>query len=115
MAREFALHICIFLFVALLCLFQEVASPHYPRKGAESHVPRELVYKLPRFFSGSALYLLGKKQIGSIANLGPLSGPLRLRVQSRSRTRLRIAASIAFLFRTCFKGILDTIAPLSRG
>ena len=38
-----------------------------------------------------------------------LSGPLRLRVQSRSRTRLRIAASIAFLFRTCFKGVLDTI------
>ena len=34
-----------------------------------------------------------------------LSGPLRLRVQSRSRTRLRIAASIAFLFRACFKGV----------
>ena len=44
-----------------------------------------------------------------------LSGPLQLRVQSRSRTRLRIAASIAFLFRACFKGVLDTIAPLSRG
>ena len=44
-----------------------------------------------------------------------LSGPLRLRVQSRSRTRLRIAASIASLFRACSKGILDTIAPLSRG
>ena len=43
----------------------------------------------------------------------PLSGPLRLRVQSRSRKRLRIAASIAFLFRACFKGVLDTIAPLS--
>ena len=42
------------------------------------------------------------------------SGPLRLRVQSRSRMRLRIAVSIAFLFRTCFKGVLDTIAPLSR-
>ena len=42
-----------------------------------------------------------------------LSGPLRLRVQSRSRTRLRIAASIAFLFRACFKGVFDTIAPLS--
>ena len=40
-----------------------------------------------------------------------ISGPPRLRVQSRSRTRLRIAASIAFLFRACFKGILDTIAP----
>ena len=34
-----------------------------------------------------------------------LSGPLRLRVQSLSRTRLRIAASIAFLFRACFKGL----------
>ena len=44
-----------------------------------------------------------------------LSGPLRLRVQSRSRMRLRIAASIAFLFRACFKEVLDTIAPLSRG
>ena len=27
----------------------------------------------------------------------------------------RIAVSIAFLFRACFKGISDTIAPLSRG
>ena len=44
-----------------------------------------------------------------------LSGPLRLRVQSRSRTRMRITVSIASLFRTCFKGVLDTIAPLSRG
>ena len=44
-----------------------------------------------------------------------LSGPPRLRVQSRSRTWLRIAASITFLLRTCFKGVLDTIAPLSRG
>ena len=44
-----------------------------------------------------------------------LSGPLQLRVQSRSRTRLKIAASIAFLFRVCFKGALNTIAPLSRG
>ena len=44
-----------------------------------------------------------------------LSGPLRLRVQSRSRTWLRIAVSIAFLFRACFKGVWDTIAPLSRG
>ena len=43
-----------------------------------------------------------------------LSAPVRLRVQSRSRKRLRIAASIAFLFRTC-KGVFDTIAPLSRG
>ena len=45
---------------------------------------------------------------------GGLSGPLRLRVQSRSRMRLRIAASIAFLFRACFQGVSDTIAPLSR-
>ena len=44
-----------------------------------------------------------------------LSGPLRLRVQSRLRTGLWIAVSIAFLLRACFKGILDTIAPLSRG
>ena len=51
----------------------------------------------------------------SIKSFCPLGGPLRLRVQSRWRTRLRIAASIAFLFRTCFKGVLDTIAPLSRG
>ena len=41
-------------------------------------------------------------------------GPLRLRVQARSRTRLRIAASIASLFRACFKKGC-TIAPLSRG
>ena len=33
-----------------------------------------------------------------------LSGPLRFRVQSRSRTRVRIAASIVFLFRVLFKG-----------
>ena len=37
-----------------------------------------------------------------------LSGPLRLRRQSRSRTRLRIAASIAFSFRACFKEVWDT-------
>ena len=43
-----------------------------------------------------------------LLSLSPLSGPLRLRVQSRSRRRLR-------LFRACFKGVLDTIAPLSRG
>ena len=46
-----------------------------------------------------------------------LSGPLRLRVQSRSRPRLRIAASIAFLFRACFTGVFRhysaTIARLS--
>ena len=41
-----------------------------------------------------------------------LSGPLGLRVQLRSSARLRIAASIAFLFRTCFQRVLDTIAPL---
>ena len=44
-----------------------------------------------------------------------LSGRLRLRVQSRSRAQLRIAASIAFLFRASLKGVLDTTAPLSRG
>ena len=54
--------------------------------------------------------------IGKRSEVNPnLSGPLRLRLQSRSRTRLRIAASIAFSFRTCFKGVWDTIAPLSRG
>ena len=43
--------------------------------------------------------------IASLSKCEPycLSGPLRLRVQSRSRTRLRIAASIAFLVRACFK------------
>ena len=47
---------------------------------------------------------------------GWLSGPLRLRVQSRSRTRLRIAATISrFCFALVSKGVLDTIAPLSRG
>ena len=50
----------------------------------------------------------------ALSSLHDLSGPLRLRVQSRLRTRLRIAASIALLFRTCFKGGLDTIAPRSR-
>ena len=30
------------------------------------------------------------------------------------QSRLRIAASIAFLFRACFQGVLDTLAPLSR-
>ena len=48
-------------------------------------------------------------------SLDELSGPLRLRVQSRSRARLRIAASIAFLFRAYFEGVWDTIAQLSRG
>ena len=40
-----------------------------------------------------------------LRNADLLSGPLRLRVQSWSRTRLRIAASVAFLFRACFKGV----------
>ena len=43
-----------------------------------------------------------------------LSGPPRLRVQSRSRTQWRIVASIAFFFCACFKRVLDTIAPQSR-
>ena len=55
--------------------------------------------------------------LGSFRARDELSGPLRLRVQSRSRTRLRIAASIAFLFRACFKGgfryYSATIARLS--
>ena len=38
------------------------------------------------------------------SSLDSQGGQLQLtRVQSRSRTRLRIAASIAFLFRACFK------------
>ena len=41
-----------------------------------------------------------------------LSGPPRLRIQSQSRTQLRILASTAFWFRACFKEVLDTIAPL---
>ena len=41
-----------------------------------------------------------------------LSGTLWLRAQSRSRVRLRSAASIAFLFRACFEGVFDTVAPL---
>ena len=51
----------------------------------------------------------------TILGIFGLSGPLRFPVQSLSRTRLRIAASIAFLFRACFTGVLDIIAPLSRG
>ena len=47
------------------------------------------------------------------SQLGALVAPMRSRVQSRSRTRLRIAASIAFSFRACFKGVRDTIARLS--
>ena len=62
------------------------------------------------------LLLMNPKQLLECkCKFSDLSGPLLLRVQSRSRTRLRIAASIAFLFRTCSKGILDTIALLSRG
>ena len=37
-----------------------------------------------------------------------------MRVQSRSKTRLRIAASIAFSFHACLKANLETIAPQSR-
>ena len=44
-----------------------------------------------------------------------LSGILRLRVQSPLRTQMRIAASIAFLFRACSKVDLDTIALGSCG
>ena len=52
-----------------------------------------------RFFACSA--------INSCPNISKLSGPLRLRVQSRSRTWLRIAASIAFLFGACFQEVLS--------
>ena len=51
-------------------------------------------FRVPHYSQGS-----------SLQSDGSLSGPLRLRVQSWSRTRLRIAASIAFLFRACFKGV----------
>ena len=51
-------------------------------------------------FSAAVLADLGGAKLASRSRL---SGPLRLRVQSRSRTWLRIAASIAFLFRACFK------------
>ena len=43
-----------------------------------------------------------------------LSGPLRLRVQSQSRTQLRIVASVALLFRACFKEVLDTSTTIAR-
>ena len=42
----------------------------------------------------------GSKSLG----LG-LSGPLRLRVPSQSRMQLRIAASITFLLRACYKRV----------
>ena len=49
--------------------------------------------------------------------LQAFSGPPRLRVQSRSKTQLRIAASIQFLSRTGFEGDFrhysTTIARLS--
>ena len=43
-----------------------------------------------------------------------LSGPLRLRVQSRSRRRLPIATSITCFFRVWFVGASDIVAPLFR-
>ena len=86
--------------------------PWTPKKFTKNQKRQEIVDSNHQLFFltfGHFLELFG----GS--GWGGLSGPLRLRVQSRSRTRLRIAASIAFLFRACFKGVLDTIAPLSRG
>ena len=41
-----------------------------------------------------------------------LGGPLWLRVQSRSRMRLRIAASIAFLFRASLKTLSALIKEI---
>ena len=57
-----------------------------------------------------------QRDAGETANFEPLlSGPLQLRVQSRSRTRLRIAAQIAFfVLPLCAKEGLDIVAPLSR-
>ena len=57
------------------------------------------------------VFLPSKHLLSALDDTPPskLSGPLRLRVLSRSRTRLRIAASIAFLFRACFKEVLDTL------
>ena len=63
---------------------------------------------------GSTLVNKPISSVGEHEELFPLSGPLRLRVQSQSRTQLRIAASIAFLFRVCFQGSFETAAPLSR-
>ena len=45
----------------------------------------------------------------------PLSGPLRLRDQSRPRTRLRIATSITFCCAFVLKGLERIVAPLPRG
>ena len=68
------------------------------------------------FAKGSKRYMEIWVQAGMSGGIEcKLSGPLRLRLQSWSRTRLRIAVPIAFLFRACFKRVLDTIAPLSRG
>ena len=54
----------------------------------------------------------GKKRRKKLRIQDPLFGvPVRLRVQSPSRTLLRIAASIA-CFTLVFKGFLDTIALL---
>ena len=73
---------------------------------------RECEYR-PRMYSSQNEF--PKNCFLHVLVLCRLSGPLRLRFRSRSRTRLRIAASIAFSFRACFNGVLDTIAPLSRG
>ena len=79
--------------------------------GARSSPPPE---SFPRRAVEACLEALQVELFVPAIPLHPLSSPLRLRVQSRSRTRLRIVASIAFLFRACFNRVLDTIAPLSR-
>ena len=87
-------------------------------------MPKLEVFLIPRAEDATRFYNRSNTLVvsgfrGSAAGGGgsqsQLSGPLWLRVQSRSSTRFRIVASIALLFRACFKGALDTIAPLSRG
>ena len=90
------------LFSLILCSGESVEAELVVGFGGIQTVDTEFPYRVPIVDRGTIAVPL-------------LSGPLRLRVQSQSRTWLRIAASIAFLFRACFKGILDTIAPLSRG
>ena len=80
---------------------------------------------------GSLRYSANRNSGREISNSGPeMCTPLFLRPKSKPAGREkpirvapirvvtkypRIAASIVFWFRACFKGVLDTIAPLSRG
>ena len=83
-------------FWSSLVHFSQFPQVHPPSKINLNTTLRKLRWHLLRWhLTLSEQRLLGKG----------LSGPLRLRVQSRSRTRLRIAASIAFLFRACSKGV----------